>query len=208
QVYRSRAIKYPWAPDTYFAFPWRFKEEDETRRVDLGVSRDGLNWKFFAHEQWYAEPPEGAEEVVSMYGLIRRGDEIWQYIDEGGAHGSTRGRKRTRIYARVKQRLDGFVSLDAGEAYGMALTRAFKFEGDKLYLNVDAAGRVLVEICDEDGKAIEGFSMLECDPVHSDSVRYLVKWRGRSDISRLSGRIIRLRFRMQGAKLYAMQFVR
>ncbi len=208
QVYRSRAIKYPWAPDVYLSFPWRFKPDDETRRVDLGISRDGLNWKFFAHEQWYAEPPEGAEEVVSMYGLIRRGDEIWQYIDEGGAHGSTRGRKTTRIYARVKQRLDGFVSLDASEKSGTALTRALKFEGGKLYLNVKAAGKVLVEICDEDGKGIEGFSMSDCDPVSTDSVRHQVTWGGKSNIAKLSGRTVRLRFSMQGAKLYALQFVK
>jgi hypothetical protein len=39
-----------------------------------------------------------------MYGLIRCGNEIWQYVDEGGAHVGD----AQRIYYRYKQRLDGF----------------------------------------------------------------------------------------------------
>ena len=206
QVYRSRAIKYPWAPDTYVSFPWRFKEDDETRRVDLGVSRDGINWQFFAHEQWYAEPPEGSEEVVSMYGLIRRGDDIWQYIDEGGAHGDTKGRDKPRVYARVVQRLDGFVSLDAGKTSGMFVTRPIVFDGSKLVLNVAAAGKVLVEIQDGKGKVIKGFSIADCKGVQIDAIRHVVSWKGGSDLSKLSGKKVRLKFKMENAKLYAMQF--
>ena len=208
QVYRTRAIKYPWAPDTYLSFPWRFKADDETRRVDLGVSRDGLNWSFFAARKWYVEPPEGSDEVLSMYGLIRRGDEIWQYIDEGGAHGSTKGRSKPRVYSRVIQRLDGFVSLDAGEALGRFVTRPLSFEGGKLILNVSAKGKVLVEIQDDSGKAISGFSMGECDAITTDSVRHVVSWKGNSSVARLAGKTVRLRFEMQDARLFAMQFCR
>lgn len=207
QVYRTRAIKYPWAPDVYVSFPWRYRAEDQTRRVDLGVSRDGLNWKFYAGQQWYMVPPEGSDEVLSMYGLIRRGDEIWQYMDEGGAHGSTAGRTKARVYSRVIQRLDGFVSLDAGKTAGTAVTRPLIFEGDKLTLNA-AAGRVLVEIEDENGKAIDGFSLDECDAIESDSIRHVVLWKGSSNLSRLSGKTVRLKFEMRETKLFALQFCR
>jgi len=201
QVYRTRAIKYPWAPDTYLAFPWRFRAEDETRRVDLGVSRDGLHWRFYAEQQWYIEPPEGAAEVLSMYGLIRRGDEIWQYIDYGGPHGAGE-----RTYARLVQRLDGFVSLDADSNTGTAVTRALVFQGDKLVLNVAAAGYVLVEIQDENGKTIRGFSLADCDPIKTDNIRHVVSWKGKSDVSRLAGKVVRLKFKMKNAKLFALQF--
>jgi hypothetical protein len=208
QVYRTRAIKYPWAPDTYLSFPWRFKADDETRRVDLGVSRDGLSWRFYAHQKWYVEPPEGSDEVLSMYGLIRRGDQIWQYIDEGGAHGDTKGRSKPRIYSRVIQRLDGFVSLDAGQAIGVAVTRLLSFEGDKLILNVAAAGSVLVEIQDEKGNAVPGFSLADCNPIQADSVRHVVSWKGNKNLAQLAGKSVRLKFELQDAKLYALQFCR
>jgi len=201
EVYRTRAFKYPWAPDTYVAFPWRFKSDDETRRVDLGVSRDGINWKFYAGQKWYIEPPAGSVEVLSMYGIIRRGDEIWQYIDYGGAHGAGE-----REYARVVQRLDGFVSLDAGAEGGRAITVPLTFEGGKLVLNINAKGFAMVAITDENSKAIDGFGLEDCEAIKNDSVRHVVTWKGKPDLSRLAGKVVRLRFEMQDAKLFAFEF--
>ena len=62
-IYTTKAIKYPWAPDTYLAFPAVYfhyqGEGPETRQtlgvverkrgsgvteVQLAVSRDGLSW--------------------------------------------------------------------------------------------------------------------------------------------------------------------
>jgi len=139
EVYRIRAIKYPWAPDVYLSFVWRYSgDNDEVRHIDLGLSRDGENWTFFATTEsgpWYIPLGEQQEELT-LYGLIRRGDEIWQYVDEGGAHGGD----AQRVYYRYTQRLDGFVSLDAGAAVGTATTLPLVFEGDKLVLNIKAAG--------------------------------------------------------------------
>jgi len=201
QVYRTRAIKYPWAPDTYLAFVWRFDREDEHRQVDLGVSRDGISWKFFADERWYLTP--GAdEEVLSLYGLIRRGDEIWQYFDYGGAHGG--GRRRT--YARLTQRLDGFVSLTAKEEKGTVITRPLVFEGSKLTLNAAARGAVRVAIMNEAGREIRGYTLPECDPVGTDSTNLVVSWKTNSNVGSLAGKVVRLKFEMKDAQLYAIEF--
>jgi len=201
QVYRTRAIKYPWAPDTYVAFVWRFAE-DEHRQIDLGVSRDGINWDFYADDTWYLTPGD-AEEVLSLYGLIRRGDELWQYVDYGGAHGGS----KERIYARFTQRLDGFVSLDAGEQAGTVVTRSLVFKGNKLVLNINAQDSAKVAILDESGRPITGFDISDCDLIKGDSLRQVVSFNGNSDVSSLAGRAVRVKFRLQRAKLYAMQFV-
>ena len=200
QVYRTRAIKYPWAPDTYLAFVWRFGE-GERRQVDLGVSRDGIHWKCYADETWYMTPGSD-EEVLSLYGLIRRGDEIWQYADYGGAHGG--GKKR--IYARLTQRLDGFVSLDAGAKSGWATTRPLIFKGRRLLLNVAAQRSVRVAVLDRKGNELKGFGLADCDPVIGDATSYLVSWQKNTDVSGLAGKVIRLKFQMQDAKLYAFKF--
>ena len=40
-VYRTRDVKYPWAPDAYLAFIWRYPGDDGARHVELAVSRNG-----------------------------------------------------------------------------------------------------------------------------------------------------------------------
>jgi len=201
QVYRTRAIKYPWADDTYLAFVWRYEKDDQHRQVDLGVSRDGIHWKFYADDAWYLTPGDDAQEVLSLYGLIRRGNEIWQYFDYGGAHG--RGQKR--IYARLTQRMDGFVSLDAGNQQGFAVTRPLVFNGSKLLLNVNAKGSVKVAIADRNAKPIPGFDFDDCLPIKGDSLNSIVSFTGGS-LKRLSGKVVRVKFELQDAKLYAMKF--
>ena len=206
QVYRTRVMKYPWAPDAYLSFIWRFPGNDQARHVDLGVSRDGDNWKFFATRYpdgpWYI-PYGSAQEELSIYGLIRRGDELWQYVDEGGAHGGS----ALRRYYRYKQRLDGFVSVDAGETTGNMTTRPLTYEGNHLELNVAAdSGFVRVELLDELSHPIPGFTLSECDQINTNKVRHTVTWNGKSDVGGWAGRAVRLRFQMKNTKLFAFQF--
>ncbi len=57
----------------------------------------------------------------------------------------------------LKQRLDGFVSLDAGTTTGTIVTKPLIFEGDKLVLNISAEGTARVGFFDEDGRVVSGF---------------------------------------------------
>ena len=199
QVYRTRAIKYPWAADVYLAFIWRYPGDDGPRHVDLGISRDGEQWTFFG-SNWYI-PPGSAEEELSIYGLILRGDEIWQYIDEGGAHGGDADRR----YYRYTQRLDGFISLDASGS-GTAVTKPLVFEGKgvQLLLNIKA-GSAKVAILDKSQNELPGFGLSDCDAITVDATNHAVTWRGRGDITSLAGKEIRLKFEMSNCKLYAFE---
>ena len=200
QVYRTRAIKYPWAPDAYLAFIWRYPGDDGPRHIDLGISRDGQNWSFFG-TNWYI-PAGSGEEELSMYGLIRRGNEIWQYVDEGGAHGGD----AERAYYRHRQRLDGFVSLDAGAKTGTATTLPLIFKGSALTLNIKAAGSAKVAITDKNSKAFPGFSLDDCDQIKGDFVEKTITWKGNGNVKALAGKTVRLKFQMQNTKLYAFEF--
>jgi hypothetical protein len=219
QVYRFKGIKYPWAPDVYLAFPWRFVAEGDLRPGSfLAVSRDGESWTryeppYYFNSGWEIEGRE-VMEALSEQGMVRRGDEIWQFATvRVTTHGGIRygGHENDgSMYDRLlkyTQRLDGFVSLDATSETGIALTRPFVFDGNRLQLNVAAGGFVRVAVLDETGREIEGYGSADCDAVSTDSIRRAVTWNGRSDLGRLSGRTVRLRFEMQDAKLYALQFV-
>jgi hypothetical protein len=217
QVYRCRAMKYPWAPDVYLAFPWRYFPDGNVRLgCELFVSRDGVNWKPYATprdqpEGWYYHyghfPEIGGlepKEALSTRGMFRRGDELWQFCYLGfqnhGFHENDRLLKMT-------QRLDGFVSLSAGAQTGWARTKPLTFEGDRLELNVAAEGSVKVGILNEQGQSIAGYSAEECLPITGDSVRHAVSWRSRADVSELAGQTVQLYFELENANLYAFQFV-
>jgi acyl-CoA thioesterase-1 len=199
-VYRTRAIKYPWTPDVYLAFIWRYPGDDGARHVELAVSRNGRDWKLFG-TNWYI--PTGAQdEEITMYGLLRRGNEIWQYVNEGGAHGGS----APRYWSRYKQRLDGFVSLDAGSETGTATTLPLRFQGTHFTLNIKAAGSAKVAITDENGKAFAGFGLDDCDEIKGDFVDRTITWNGKGNVKSLAGKTIRLKFEMQNTKLYAFEF--
>ena len=83
-----------------------------------------------------------------------------------------------------------------------------RFSGDSLHLNVETSslGLVRVEIQDADGKPLPGFALDDCDRIHTtNTTDAVVNWRrGKSSISSLAGKSVRLRFElMYGAKLYA-----
>ena len=104
-------------------------------------------------------------------------------------------------------RLDGFVSMRAGEEEGEVVTTPIQIEGEALVVNADArGGSITVEVLDEDGKPAAGFSGRECDAFSGDAVRHVVTWGGRSAVGALVGRTCRLRFVMRKADLYSYVF--
>jgi hypothetical protein len=212
QVYRTRAVKYPWAPDAYYAFVWRLfsRGGDEIRATELAVSRDGRHWTplgrpWFYDIDWELEPGFRVAEALAAEGMVRQGDELWTYCSlREGSHTTSGGRSRT---VRFVSRLDGFTSLAAGGHPGWLVTRPFTFAGDRLELNVAARGKVRVGLLDEEGNEIPGATVRECDPVTTDAVRQTVTWNGDASVGRLAGRPVRLRIEMQDADLHALQFV-
>lgn len=220
QVYRFKGVKYPWAPDTYLAFPWRYVAESNVRPGSfLMVSRDGENWKRYEDPYYFAAGWEldGREvlEALMEDGMVRRGDRLWQFgtvrfTEHGGVLYGGReyeGGVHDRLL-RLEQRLDGFVALEAGGRPGTVVTQPMRVTGDKLVLNLAARGRARVAVLDESGKPIPGLSLQDCDPIQTDSVRHAVSWRGSERVgSFLKDRVIRLQFELVDAKLFAFQFV-
>jgi hypothetical protein len=102
-------------------------------------------------------------------------------------------------------RLDGFVSLDAGETEGYVLTKPLVVEGKTLHVNLKAPnGELRAEVLDAEGeKTLLGYSLKECVPAKGDGLDMELKWKTRSDLSGLAGKSVRLRFALRKASLYA-----
>ncbi len=100
-------------------------------------------------------------------------------------------------------RRDGFVSVDAGEEGGYLLTQPLQLAGSSLFLNLDAPrGHARVEIIDEEGEPVLGFSNEQAATVKGDGLRRKVQWESSDDINSLAGRFTRLRIHLQSASLY------
>ena len=145
--------------------------------------------------------------IVTPPPVAGAADELSLYVLEGGWTGTS---DRLRRYAL---RIDGFASVHAGaaergEPAGEMRTKPLTFEGAELALNfaTSAAGSVTAAIHDERGRPIPGFGLDDCDPLFGDDLARPVTWRGRSDVSALAGRPVRLRFVLNDADLYALQF--
>jgi hypothetical protein len=198
QVYRTLAIKYPWAPDTYLAFPWRMIGDHVIMQSELATSRDGISWTFHGIKPAYVSVEGESGRALLAYGLVRRGDEIWQYgdIQDGDRHG----------IHRARQRLDGFTSYSTPkDQSGTILTKPLRISGDQLLLNVAARGPARVAIVNPDGTEIPGFELDNCQPIKTDAVEVPVEWKGSPQLSDLKGTIIRLKFELQDADLFAFE---
>lgn len=85
------------------------------------------------------------------------------------------------------------------------ITKPFRLEGDRLELNVDARnGAVAVEVLDLGGQPIAGFTRAEALALeNADEIRALPRWQGQEDLTALRGEVVRLKFYLSAARLYA-----
>ncbi len=92
---------------------------------------------------------------------------------------------------------------------GTLTTKPLVLEGDKLIINTKAPlGRVAVEILDpRNQRPIPGFTKADCVLFSGDAIRHRVRWKGKSDLSKLAGKTIQLRFYLKRAKLYSFAIV-
>lgn len=255
-IYITKAQKYEYAPDTYLAFPvvyFHYEEDgpvtrqaliDSVRQRGAGplesqiaVSRDGLNWKRYYQPTYVSPGKHAGIDIKTAYiahGMVREGDELWQYyFGEPHYHSAWVDYPEKRSVFRLKQRLDGFISIDSPydrEVY--VKTKPFVFEGNRLELNIEtgAVGYIQVGFIDENGDPIDGYSVDDCIYINGDFVDNEVEWiqnredfpdvsigegesteifkdlRTTKDVSFLRGKEVQLVFRMRGSKLYSMQF--
>jgi hypothetical protein len=111
---------------------------------------------------------------------------------------------------RYSMRLDGLASLYAPYAGGEMISKPIRFIGEHLEINyrTSAAGEIYVEIQDENGNVLPGFSLQDCQPIIGNELARIVSWKNNPSLAALQDRPIRLRFRLKDAHLYAIKFGR
>lgn len=233
-IYVPKAVKYPWAPDTYLAFPCMYFHYEEippaTRNTlaeerrgrgsgpietQLMASRDGVNWTRYPRPVWLGLGLMDGMDIHQTYmaqGMVRRGDEIWMYsYNTEEYHSTYRKKPERRGIFRTVQRVDRFVAAEAPyDREAVLYSRPLVFSGRQLILNVDTAGSgwIQVGLLQGDGRAIPGYGLDDCVYVSGNELRYPVEWLDSgTDLSAFSGQPVRLVIRMRGARLFSLQFV-
>ena len=232
-IYTHSPYQYPFADDAYFMFPMSYQHfrsgetdvgNDGVNDVLFAASRDGVHWMRYDRKPYLerglpGEPDAGMSQ--SCWGLhFRRGNYLYMFYSgwpwtHGGFRRETQDQRQDKSttwgrqhYGVAIQRLDGFVSVDAPYSGGWLATPPIVFGGDHLELNINVAamGEARVEIQDAEGKPIPGFTLDDCNRILFNDTAHTVKWAGKSDVSSLAGKPVRLRIQMRSAKLYAFQF--
>lgn len=109
---------------------------------------------------------------------------------------------------RLTFRLDGFSSVSASHERGEMTTKPLRFTGGTLVVNysTSAAGGIRVEIQDEAGEPIKGYSLSDCTELIGDEIDRTVDWAGKRSVIELAGETVRLRFQVKEADLYSIHF--
>ena len=184
---------------------------------ELVCSTDGIDWQRVHREPFLAPGGEGTwDEAISLVGrpIVAR-DRIYMYYTGMGRTVQTPGVEEPQKLGEwnvdtglATLRLDGFASLDAGTGEGRLVTEPIALNGQQLEINVDAAaGAARVEVLDEGGEVIEGYSKEDQAPIVGDHLRARTTWRGEDGIRALAGRRVRLSVYLQNASLYALSLV-
>ncbi|MEW4563188.1 hypothetical protein AB1K70_11715 [Bremerella sp. JC770] len=185
--------------------------------IHLGFSRDGFHW----HRSDDRTPFIGAsrEEGTWDRGYLHSnsaiclvmGDELWFHYTgfQGDPERKNLSIKSNGMYANAstgiaKLRRDGFASMDADKTGGHLTTRPVVFQGKHLFVNTDCPdGKLTVDVLDESGEVLEGFSAEDCQTISENSTLTQVIWKGTSDLSTLVGKPVRFRFHLQNGRLYS-----
>lgn len=115
---------------------------------------------------------------------------------------------KSSLLRRYSLRLDGFVSVKAPLSGGEVVTKPIVFSGKELAVNFSssAAGDIRVEIQEEGGAPIPGYTLEDSPPIFGDAIERIVTWKGGSDLSSLAGKAVRLRFVLRDADLFSYHF--
>ena len=213
-IYNTAATLYPFAPGLYLFFPTIMQHDTGLCTIHFATSRDGVHIERRFREPYVLPNPGarrlGKQTAYTAYmgpGMVRVGDEIWMYGPEQDVphDGAWYGQRVPGGVQRFVQRLDGFVSIDAGRETGVVTTPTFVLRGKAIELNVDATlapseSSLTVEVLDAAGKPLA-----ESGRICENGVAVRPSWRGRAGLHELMGQPVRLRFRMRYAKLYSFQ---
>jgi len=193
--------------------------------IELGISRDGINWHrpfrshFFLSRSGHDQFDGGSIFTNSTPVILD--DEIRFYY--GGYSQGTTGADDYNHVSGVglavlqRDRFAGLTPVSLSDQSTLrkplqnigqiTLKPIILATWDQIFLNADAScGTVWVELLDQYGRRVKGFSKAEAVPVQGDSLRHKIRWRD-CKLTDLDGGAYLLRLHLDAATVYALTLV-
>lgn len=221
-------------PQAYYHYTRKLREFAKDLPTNAGPmethlagSRDGITWERYDRRPFVSLGMKGEfdrHSVRLLYGVVPDRSDREMYLYYRGSdwlHGWDRDERNRElltarglganqnitVISRLVLRRDGFVSATAGYETGEFTTPPLQFTGRRLRLNLNtsATGIARVACLDAEGKSIPGFSLEDCDLIHTaNEINRMVTWRGSPDLP--AADVVRVRIEMRNTDLYAFQF--
>jgi hypothetical protein len=172
---------------------------------------------------WPDCPPVYVGDEDWFYMTANNGDHLPFLADaeQSSYYSDRQPVNQTALYVQKHNR---YVSLSAGDQVETLITQPLQIDGGELRLNVDASrGRVRVALAEAkpvcflpnapamaphfyQRAMLEGFSLDDCEPIHSDSVDQVVRFRGRS-VASLKGKTVYVAIEAVNADIFGLRAV-
>ncbi|RBP43799.1 hypothetical protein DES53_105198 [Roseimicrobium gellanilyticum] len=223
-LYTNNTHAYFRAPHLYISTPMRFMP---SRKVLTDEQADALGVKKgysggCAEAVFISSRGGNTYDRTFMEAWIRPGTDLGNWASRAGLTACgvvSTGPAEMSLYKqahyaqpsthllRYTLRTDGFASVNAPYRGGEFTTKPLTFTGSKLTMNfaTGATGGVQVEIQNAAGKPIAGYTLEDAVEQIGDEIERPVSWKSGSDISKLTGEPVKLRFVMKDADVFAVQ---
>ena len=201
----------PGAPDHQLMFPTVYHQTDDTTSIALAAYHDGDVWHFVPGSPVLRTSAFGEWDGGCIFAHpnlleLPNGDFALPYAGYTFPHKYPRGEfKFLPGYAIwPKGRL---VALEAPER-GEFATAGIMPPGRRARINAltQRAGGILIEVTGLDGKPIEGRTFANANPIIGDQHWTPVTWKSGDDLGHKDGAPILLRFRLDKAKIFGLEF--
>jgi hypothetical protein len=175
----------------YTALAWSRDGESWTRDRDVFFDRDPRRGTWDHAHAWIDEQLPVGDDVYLYYGGYARGHKVNRFEE--------------RQIGLVRMRRDRYVARVAGGEGGTIVTPVVAIEGEELTINaaVEKGGAVRVQVRDENGDVIDGWSFAEFETVTGDDLNIPLRWKQRR-VEELRGRAVKFEFQLRNARVYAI----
>jgi len=211
-LYTNGKTVYPGAPDHHLLFPTIWHTASDSTSITVASSHDGKIWHFLPGAPVFATGPFGSFDggcVFAHPNLVELADGrlVMPYSGYSVPHKYPRRKWRFAPGYMVwpKGRL---VALEAKER-GEFATVGIMPPGRRLRINAltRRGGGIFVEVAAMDGRPLAGRSFAEARPIVGDHHWSTLTWRGQEDLGHPENTGVILRFCMDQAQLFGLEFV-